>query len=51
MAFENAIITKEDDEKYGLSKIYYKHNPPYKEFINKQNEPSAKVVIVGCGAF
>ena len=36
MAFENAIITKEDDEKYGLSKIYYKYNPPYKDFINKQ---------------
>ena len=29
MAFENAIITKEDDEKYGLSKIYYKYNPHY----------------------
>ena len=30
MAFENAIITKEDDEKYGLSEIYYKYNPLYK---------------------
>ena len=30
MAFENAIITKEDDEKYGLSKIFYKYNPTYK---------------------
>ena len=30
MAFENAIITKEDDEKYGLSEIYYKCNPLYK---------------------
>ena len=36
MAFENAIITKEDDEKYGLSEIFYKYNPPYKEFINKR---------------
>jgi len=25
MAFENTIITKEDDEKYGLSEIYYKY--------------------------
>ena len=24
MVFENAIITKEDDEKYGLSEIFYK---------------------------
>ena len=30
MAYENAIITKEDDEKYGLSEIYYKYNPLYK---------------------
>lgn len=36
MAFENMVISKEDDEKYGLSEIYYKCNPPYKEFINKQ---------------
>ena len=36
MAFENAIITKDDDEKYGLSEIFYKYNPPYKEFINKR---------------
>ena len=35
MAFENAIITKEDDEKYGLSKIYYKYNPHYETFINE----------------
>ena len=35
MAFENAIITKEDDEKYGLSKIYYKYNPYYETFINE----------------
>jgi len=27
MAFENAIITKEDDEKYGLTKIFLKYNP------------------------
>ncbi|WP_299086348.1 hypothetical protein [uncultured Campylobacter sp.] len=26
MAFENAIITKEDDEKYGLSALYGKYN-------------------------
>ena len=37
MAFENAIITKEDDEKYGLSKIYYKYNPKREVFINKQD--------------
>ena len=36
MAFENATITKEDDGKYGLSGIFYKYNPPYKEFINKR---------------
>ena len=36
MAFENTIITKDDDEKYGLSEIFYKYNPPYKEFINKR---------------
>ena len=30
MAFENAIITKEDDEKYGLSKLFYQFNPTYK---------------------
>ena len=30
MAFENAIITKEDDEKYGLSEIFYQFNPTYK---------------------
>ena len=30
MAFENAIITKEDDEKYGLSKLFYQFNPVYK---------------------
>ena len=36
MAFENMVIAKEDDDKYGLSEIYYKYNPPYKEFINKQ---------------
>ena len=35
MAFENAIITKEDDEKYGLSGIYYKYNPYYETFINE----------------
>ena len=35
MAFENAIITKEDDERYGLCKIYYKYNPYYETFINK----------------
>ena len=35
MAFENAIITKEDDEKYGLSEIYYKYNPYYETFINE----------------
>ncbi|WP_291938112.1 hypothetical protein [Campylobacter sp.] len=35
MAFENAIITKEDDEKYGLSKIYYKYNPYYKIFVGR----------------
>jgi len=35
MAFENAIITKEDDEKYGLSEIYYKYNPKREVFINK----------------
>ena len=27
MAFENAIITKEDDEKYGLTNIFLKYNP------------------------
>lgn len=27
MAFENAIITKEDDEKYGLTSIFLKYNP------------------------
>ena len=32
MAFENAVITKEDDEKYGLSEIYYKYNPYYETF-------------------
>ena len=26
MAFENAIITKEDDEKYGLTKMFLKYN-------------------------
>ena len=26
MAFENAIITKDDDEKYGLSALYGKYN-------------------------
>ena len=31
MAFENAIITKEDDEKYGLSKIFYQYSPYYEE--------------------
>ena len=35
MAFENAIITKDDDEKYGLSEIYYKYNPYYETFINE----------------
>ncbi len=35
MAFENTIITKEDDEKYGLSEIYYKYNPYYETFINE----------------
>ena len=35
MAFENTIITKDDDEKYGLSKIYYKYNPYYETFINE----------------
>ena len=35
MAFENAIITKEDDKKYGLSEIYYKYNPYYETFINE----------------
>ncbi|WP_298787233.1 hypothetical protein [uncultured Campylobacter sp.] len=35
MAFENAIITKEDDEKYGLSEIYYKYNPYYKIFVGR----------------
>ena len=35
MAFENAVITKEDDEKYGLSEIYYKYNPYYETFINE----------------
>ena len=27
MAFENAIITKEDDERYGLTNIFLKYNP------------------------
>ena len=27
MAFKNAIITKEDDEKYGLTNIFLKYNP------------------------
>ena len=27
MAFENAIITKEDNEKYGLTNIFLKYNP------------------------
>lgn len=27
MAFENAIITKEDDKKYKLTKIFLKYNP------------------------
>ncbi|WP_298786967.1 hypothetical protein [uncultured Campylobacter sp.] len=31
MAFENAIITKEDDEKYGLSKIFYQYSPYYED--------------------
>ena len=31
MAFENAIITKEDDEKYGLSKIFYQYSPYHEE--------------------
>ena len=35
MAFENAIITKEDDEKYGLSEIWLKHNSKYDTFINR----------------
>lgn len=35
MAFENTIITKEDDEKYRLSEIYYKYNPHYETFINE----------------
>ena len=38
MAFENAIITKEDDEKYGLSEIYYKYNPYYETFINELDQ-------------
>ena len=35
MAFENAIITKEDDEKYGLSEIWLKHNSKYDTFMNR----------------
>lgn len=33
MAFENAIITKEDDKKYGLSEIWLKYNSKYDTFI------------------
>ena len=49
MAFENAIITKEDDEKYGLSKIYYKYNPKREVFINKQDWVKTESLIVGYG--
>ena len=27
MAFENAIITKENDKKYGLTNTFLKYNP------------------------
>ena len=37
MSFENAIITKEDDEKYGLSEIYYKYNPLYKRLPSQKS--------------
>ena len=36
MAFENAIITKEDDEKYGLTSIFLKYNPSDKSLPNQQ---------------
>ena len=35
MAFENAIITKEDDEKYGLTSIFLKYNPSDKSLHNQ----------------
>ena len=51
MAFENAIITKEDDEKYGLSEIFYKYNPRIKNLLINENGLLTKVEIVGCGVF
>ena len=35
MAFENVLISKENDEKYGLTNIFLKYNPSDKSLPNQ----------------